>query len=112
MPRPGNALPSRGRCRRWRVAVSMAVKHRKVGWVEGVCACVCGDVGVSVAPTFARDGRMSCLSEARTEERPHLVVYSLGLLPSVLTHCSVSRWRWLEAEAVHSDQEVLLQITQ
>lgn len=83
------------------MAVNMAIEHHKVGWVKGVC--VWGDVDV---PHLSET--MSCLSEARTEERPHLVVYLLGFFPSVLTHCSVSGWRWFEAQAMHSDQEVLL----
>lgn len=51
---------------------------------------------------------MSCLFEASNEEHlTSLFIYLLFFFP-VLTHCSVSRWKWLEAEAMHFDQEILL----
>lgn len=43
------------------------------------------------------------------EER---LTYLFIYLFSLLTHCSVSRWKGLEAEVMHFDQEVLcFQIT-
>lgn len=49
---------------------------------------------------------MSCLFKALTEE--HLTSLFIYLVYfffcAVLTHCSVSRWKWLDAEAMHFDQ--------
>lgn len=47
---------------------------------------------------------MSCSYKASIEE--HLTFLFIYLF-SLLAHCSVSRWKWLEAEAMHFDQEVL-----
>lgn len=57
-----------------------------------------------MALSSERRREMSCLFKALTEEHlTTLFIYLVYFFP-VLTHYSVSRWKWLEAEAMNFDQ--------
>lgn len=70
-------------------------------------------VGGGGPQLWQRRKEMSCLFKASTEEHLtslfiYLVYIIIFLGGAVLTHCSVSRWKWLETEAMHFDQGLLL----